>query len=1051
MKKIFTILIALLAVVGAKANILSSEGLEYSSLGTEISSLDNLTEGYYILQCNGSYYLYQNQSDGKIYQINSSNNLSDIYVVKISISATATNSKDVTIQACNGNYYYGTPGNQISTGTEATTFTVTSTGTNLFFFKNSNGYPMNGNTNNKSYTQIANDATWLGGWSQFKIYPVNTQTATETTFTVNTYYAPTGTTYKIGDTDLEITETDGLGTGTFAAIAGNVTDSYVTVTPPTGYSSIATVSGTTYTINFAPTVIGKTKYYSTNKPATEITEGQWYLISQTRDGLGFAKNNSGTYYKYAASNFTNGSAITSDNYTYLFQFVSTGNENEYYIMGADGKYFGALTGNVAVTASDTREAYTIKKVELTDGTTSTYYFSIQNASSSVVVDNNGNGYTVAGWNTALPTSETGNSAWRFFPVSDTQITHTVNWNISYTDGSETKTKTVTQSVIDGEDATLPSYAYTTVNTTDMYTNITDDKEISATATFSNLPFTSSTDYENAKWYYFKAIRTTGNNAGTYYAYYDASATTENIKINKNSNSNTKNYKWAFIGNPIEGYMVINKNGENLYAYAANGANNTMLSVNSTETTWNIVNASAQAENSFCFYLKGTTGGYWNCYNSSSKIGMWQEGSTDEGSRWFVEEAPENDEADIAAYTAALDKANAYIFGTGLSEYSGDGSAIVSARTNYSGLTVNNTQEEVDDATAAINEAITNSISNLTLNMPTRNSSFVKIKSYASGRNVAPGTSSTSGTSTTVAGTTAITTIETAATDGSDIWFYGTDGLISYTAGTYLANRGATIEAQTAEISANTNYIGTYFVQTAGIYDFNKSGNGQYPGLDRGNSQSSDEGYAWKLEAVTSLPVTAHQSGDGKYYATACVPVAVTVDGATAYKVTTANNNDTIAGVAVLEEIGTTVPANTPMLLIGSQENVTLNITESDATAPTDNILSGASTATEVVDGNYYFGQNDNVPGFYKVNYDNTGSTRIYITNRAYLTTVGDATTSQAKGFTFVFGDDDPTGIGSATASDEILQNSVRYNLQGQRVDESYKGIVIIGGKKYLIK
>ena len=33
----------------------------------------------------------------------------------------------------------------------------------------------------------------------------------------------------------------------------------------------------------------------------------------------------------------------------------------------------------------------------------------------------------------------------------------------------------------------------------------------------------------------------------------------------------------------------------------------------------------------------------------------------------------------------------------------------------------------------------------------------------------------------------------------------------------------------------------------------------------------------------------------------------------------------------------------------------------------------------------------------------------------------------------------------------VVENGIRYNLAGQRVDENYKGVVIMNGKKYVVK
>ncbi len=51
--------------------------------------------------------------------------------------------------------------------------------------------------------------------------------------------------------------------------------------------------------------------------------------------------------------------------------------------------------------------------------------------------------------------------------------------------------------------------------------------------------------------------------------------------------------------------------------------------------------------------------------------------------------------------------------------------------------------------------------------------------------------------------------------------------------------------------------------------------------------------------------------------------------------------------------------------------------------------------------------------------------------------------------TYALDSDDPSGITTVTVKDAY--NGIRYNLSGQKVSESYKGIVIVDGKKYLAK
>ena len=46
--------------------------------------------------------------------------------------------------------------------------------------------------------------------------------------------------------------------------------------------------------------------------------------------------------------------------------------------------------------------------------------------------------------------------------------------------------------------------------------------------------------------------------------------------------------------------------------------------------------------------------------------------------------------------------------------------------------------------------------------------------------------------------------------------------------------------------------------------------------------------------------------------------------------------------------------------------------------------------------------------------------------------------------------DNESGINGIT-NDNTVKNGTRYNLAGQRVNNSYKGIVIENGKKFVVK
>ena len=91
--------------------------------------------------------------------------------------------------------------------------------------------------------------------------------------------------------------------------------------------------------------------------------------------------------------------------------------------------------------------------------------------------------------------------------------------------------------------------------------------------------------------------------------------------------------------------------------------------------------------------------------------------------------------------------------------------------------------------------------------------------------------------------------------------------------------------------------------------------------------------------------------------------------------------------------------------------------------------------------NYVLSGGDNGVGFYKANGETVP------TDRAYL----QSTTASAKGFVINYDDEEGEETDGIKAVSTKVENGVRYNLAGQKVGADYKGIVIVNGKKVIIK
>ena len=146
---------------------------------------------------------------------------------------------------------------------------------------------------------------------------------------------------------------------------------------------------------------------------------------------------------------------------------------------------------------------------------------------------------------------------------------------------------------------------------------------------------------------------------------------------------------------------------------------------------------------------------------------------------------------------------------------------------------------------------------------------------------------------------------------------------------------------------------------------------------------------------------------------------------------------------------TIVPANTGLVIEGAEGEYDLTVAAADAEFDNveDNLLvatsTGEYTVTDETYGRVYglfYSTTQNKMGFQK---KKAGYT--FVVDKCYLLLPEG---SSAKGLE-VFFFDETTGINSIES--ELLNSGKVYNLNGQRVDNNYKGVVIVNGKKVIKK
>ena len=136
-------------------------------------------------------------------------------------------------------------------------------------------------------------------------------------------------------------------------------------------------------------------------------------------------------------------------------------------------------------------------------------------------------------------------------VTETLPEYTVTYNYSYNDNVA---KTVTHTVVEGSpypayDLNIFGASYANVPTG----TVTEDKEVTITVTF-DLPFEFAATYDaiGENWYYLSIGQ------AAYLLYHVDYA--DHIALNKTEadESNKDAYLWAFVGNPFDGYKLVNR-------------------------------------------------------------------------------------------------------------------------------------------------------------------------------------------------------------------------------------------------------------------------------------------------------------------------------------------------------------------------------------------------------------------------------------------------------------------------------------------------------------
>ena len=269
----------------------------------------------------------------------------------------------------------------------------------------------------------------------------------------------------------------------------------------------------------------------------------------------------------------------------------------------------------------------------------------------------------------------------------------------------------------------------------------------------------------------------------------------------------------------------------------------------------------------------------------------------------------------------------------------------------------------------------------------------------------------------------------AADEASTLWFYGNDGLVSYTTGQYLDGNAKGLAPvgtnYKAAIEPNSYYTGKYTIQTNSRFTYHRDSNGT---IDRGNGYNNDEGYAWIVEDVTTVPVAVKSLGLATFYS----PVALTAPAGV--KLYAATLNDTYIHFDEVEA----VKAGTGVLVEAAEGTYDFTVESNDADYASDLVGSVATKARTSIAATVYTLQSG--PAFKQYTGENVTGFRSHIETPV---------SAGVKAFDIIFGDDETAIKDLKDLKDLKDSNDLIYNLAGQRLNKVQKGVNIINGKKTL--
>lgn len=669
----------------------------------------------------------------------------------------------------------------------------------------------------------------------------------------------------------------------------------------------------------------------------------------------------------------------------------------------------------------------------------------------------------------------GNSSWTF--VEATQGNYTFNYNFG---GTKRLTKTTVASIVGSDKSAAPAVNYTSVESMTPANIAAGTTEYTVNLVEDNLPFTTSTNYANAKWFIIDMHNCdSGINGATenYVWTYDAEGEKGHNVIlpvtDLKTATYTDNMLWCIIGNVFDGFKIYNKAaGENFTLRKTNTTTNTedtsngnVACVMSTEDTNNQFKlysptgtGTSISGKTFCLKLDNDAF-YVNTqkpdgYNNKVLQG-WNEADGGSTCRVFVPGSAIIDNA-LTNYRKVYTKAEgALANAVGANSYLETGNNYNNFVTIYDAIQNNTATVEQINAfkevknninTAAANETTIEAGKNYRLyNAKDKKYLFIKLynggKAQFNNKNVMS-TKADKGNS--------VLSVVTFKKDGETGRFHMMMG--GKTLGKRVGNDfPILLEDATSgnKGSYRVDHVGTtfrFYDQTSNVSNrsylhCNNQSDGNDSNLCGWDAPLTGINPSlWHVVPATTAEIDMNLVDD-KSYATAYLPYAVSnVEGAEVYTGTLNATNDALD----MTQIEDGIPANQGVVLVGTATNTKATLTIGESTANiTSNSLVGTNLyipfTTEAPRDNYLvFGKNEGNVGFYVP----SAKVASIPASKAYLNKPA------SSSIVMNFGGN-TTGVNTVVLGENGV-NAPVFDLSGRRVVAPVKGGVYIqNGKKFI--